>query len=874
MAFLDDCATKPSGLLASFWNLPMFSPASTDPILGDKATYRTLVRLGPPFNKLGLALVEVLRHFNWSRVVLVSRRKTDEKKVFCDYSFRSAEEQFRLANITVADKIQISDNLDIETIDDILTRVQQRARVIILCTENRADLRKILLQAHGKGMTDGDYVFFVPDQLPPSNVAKPWVTNSDLDQDVKKAFTTVFQITVAEMAGSKVEQFRDLIPIKMGQPPWNYTTSQRGSLYSPFLHDAVYLYLLVLNETLAEGNDPRNGTLMFQKATGKTFEDEDFLIALIPMVVCLFIGCILAGIMYYRRFRLEQELRLMLWKVNYEDIVFTQRIASERRNSLVSIQSTLTTGSSSTRFTINGLDGQIFSLIATYKGTVVSLKVLSRKIVNICREDQLELKAMRDLNHPNVNAFSGLCIDDRLPCLLTAYCSKGSIQDIIENDELKLDWMFKFSLIRDIVNGLQYIHDSSLKWHGNLKSSNCVVDNRWVAKLTDFGMTKLRQLDTDFADQENKALLWTAPELLSPQTSGMTKAADIYSLAIVMYEIIFRKEPYDMSKLSPQEIIEKVRSGSQGCNSLMRPEIIDSEESDVEDKRILQLIQVCWDEETQKRPNINDVKGYLRKLNNGNKKDIVDNMLNLLEKYASNLEGIVQERTQQLVEEKKKTDRLLYSMLPQAVAERLKLGQIVPPELFDSVTIFFSDIVGFTSLSSESTPMQVVDLLNDLYTCFDSTIAEHDVYKVETIGDAYMVVSGAPLRNGGKHPMCVADMALDLLSATVTFNIRHRPGSQLQLRVGIHTGPCAAGVVGQTMPRYCLFGDTVNTASRMESNGEALKIHVSQESYHALQIIGGYVFSKRGEVSMKGKGLQTTYWLLGKHGYRRPLPVP
>lgn len=121
-------ATKPSGLLATFWNLPMFSPASTDPILGDKNTYKTLVRLGPPFNKLGLALVEVFRHFNWSRVVLVSRRKTDEKKVFCDYSSRSAEEQFRLADITVADKIQISDNLDVDTIDEILTRVQQRTR--------------------------------------------------------------------------------------------------------------------------------------------------------------------------------------------------------------------------------------------------------------------------------------------------------------------------------------------------------------------------------------------------------------------------------------------------------------------------------------------------------------------------------------------------------------------------------------------------------------------------------------------------------------------------------------------------------------------------------------------------------------------------
>ena len=91
---------------------------------------------------------------------------------------------------------------------------------------------------------------------------------------------------------------------------------------------------------------------------------------------------------------------------------------------------------------------------------------------------------------------------------------------------------------------------------------------------------------------------------------------------------------------------------------------------------------------------------------------------------------------------------------------------------------------------------------------------------METIGDAYMCVSGVPVRNDDRHAAEIANMALDLLAETVEFKIRHRPGTRLQLRIGLHTGPCAAGVVGLTMPRYCLFGDTVNTASRMESNGE------------------------------------------------------
>ncbi|XP_021273016.1 atrial natriuretic peptide receptor 1-like isoform X2 [Numida meleagris] len=158
-------------------------------------------------------------------------------------------------------------------------------------------------------------------------------------------------------------------------------------------------------------------------------------------------------------------------------------------------------------------------------------------------------------------------------------------------------------------------------------------------------------------------------------------------------------------------------------------------------------------------------------------------------------------------------------------------------------------------------------MLNNLYICFDSRIESYDVYKVETIGDAYMVASGLPERNGTKHVDEIAKMSLDLVAAVRQVVIPHMPAGRLQLRAGIHTGPCVAGVVGYKMPRYCLFGDTVNTASRMESTSLPQKIHISSATYSALLADDAYEIELRGEIEIKGKGKMKTYWLLGNKNY-------
>ncbi|XP_041378791.1 guanylate cyclase soluble subunit beta-1-like [Gigantopelta aegis] len=182
-----------------------------------------------------------------------------------------------------------------------------------------------------------------------------------------------------------------------------------------------------------------------------------------------------------------------------------------------------------------------------------------------------------------------------------------------------------------------------------------------------------------------------------------------------------------------------------------------------------------------------------------------------------------------LEEEKGRMRDLLHQMLPVSIADSLMAGKMIEAERFDNVTILFSDIVGFTSICGKCEPIQIVSMLNKLYTMFDQVIGTNRVYKVETIGDAYMVVGGLPEKNP-VHAECVANQALDMMYYCKQV-VRPDSDEPIQMRIGIHSGEVVAGIVGRRMPRYCLFGNAVNIASRTESNGEPGKIQVTETTY-------------------------------------------
>ncbi|KAK3910945.1 Receptor-type guanylate cyclase Gyc76C [Frankliniella fusca] len=577
------------------------------------------------------------------------------------------------------------------------------------------------------------------------------------------------------------------------------------------------------------------------------------------LAVLLFCA-IVVTVSIYRKWKIEQEIEGLLWKVDPTEIrgyYQTDMVSSPSKLSLVSATSY------ESRY-----GPQVFAATAQYKSIAVRIKELKfSKKKDISREIMKEMRLLREIRHDNINLFLGAAIEPMRILLLTDYCAKGSLYDIVENEDIKLDKLFIASLVHDLIKGMLYIHSSVLVCHGNLKSSNCVVTSRWVLKITDFGLHELRHSAESGSIGEHQYFrnqFWKAPELLRDSSISIrgTQKGDIYAFAIILYEILGRHGPFGIHNMEPKEIVDLVKNPPP--SGPYRPDVDMLRDNDNEcPEYILQCMQDCWAENPEHRPDFHAIRSRLKAMKEGKYRNIIDQMMDMMEKYAYNLEDLVSERTRQLFEEKQKTEDLLHRMLPAPVADRLTRGIGVEPESYDLVTIYFSDIVGFTAMSAESTPLQVVNFLNDLYTLFDRIIRGYDVYKVETIGDAYMVVSGLPLKNVDRHAGEIASMSLELLDAVKNHRIAHRPNDTLKLRIGIHTGPVAAGVVGLTMPRYCLFGDTVNTASRMESNGEALKIHISPQCKSALDKLGGYITEERGLVNMKGKGEVMTYWLTG-----------
>ncbi|NEP11171.1 MAG: transporter substrate-binding protein [Symploca sp. SIO2C1] len=209
--------------------------------------------------------------------------------------------------------------------------------------------------------------------------------------------------------------------------------------------------------------------------------------------------------------------------------------------------------------------------------------------------------------------------------------------------------------------------------------------------------------------------------------------------------------------------------------------------------------------------------------------------------------------------QRQRAEGLLLNILPLPVARRLKQAENNIADSFDQATVLFADLVNFTEMAAITSPTELVDLLNQIFSEFDQLSDQHLLEKIKTIGDSYMVVGGLPTPMPDQVE-AVAEMALDMQETIARF--KRQDNQPFRLRIGIHTGPVVAGVIGTKKFSYDLWGDTVNVASRMESMGQTGRIQVSQNTYELLK--NKYLFMKRGMISIKGKGKMVTYWLIGR----------
>uniref|UniRef100_A0A8C8A7Q9 Guanylate cyclase n=1 Tax=Oryzias sinensis TaxID=183150 RepID=A0A8C8A7Q9_9TELE len=849
-----------AALYTKEWDVGILSWGCLKPYMKTVDMFPTFLR---PLPLSSNVLFTVLRYFRWAHVAIIS-----EDTDLWEATGHELASSLRALGLPVNPVVTMETEKDGPRSALAKVREADRVRVIIMCMPSvliggQAQYQ-LLTTALAMRMIDRGYVFIPYDtllySLPYKDAFYYMLGN---DTKLRRAFDGVLTITMESGERNFYEAFKD------AQDSFELRSTTPAEQVSPFfgtIYNMMYYIAMAVEQTRASGVHWVTGRSLGNSEGG--FEFEGFNQPLqagrngegmqAGYVVLDYSG--MGNSLYSTHFLHPTHTDTMTGGLRYlgRAVHFAGSTPYTDSSCWFSPYFACSGGEQVTALTLGGYLYWVW-LKKCPTGSVSSVS------------SSTEMVFLRDMRHENLNLYLGLFFDSGIFGIVTEHCIRGSLEDLLANEEVRLDWMFKSSLLMDLIRGMKYLHHRNII-HGRLKSRNCVVDGRFVLKVTDYGFNEImntQEVDIEEEKAEGENLLWTAPELLRNLNLRRKGSfpGDVYSFAIIMQEVVSRSAPFCMLDMPPKEIISKVKESPPLC----RP-VVSVEEAPLD---IIQLMKQAWSEEPDKRPNFEEIFKQFKGNSKAKKTNIIDSMLRMLEQYSSNLEDLIRERTEELEVERQKTDNLVAQMLPKSVAQSLKLGKPVEPEHFSEVTLYFSDIVGFSTISTLSEPIEVVDLLNDLYSLFDAIIPLHDVYKVETIGDAYMVASGVPTRNGNRHAAEIANMSLDILHCIGTFKARHMPDLKIRIRIGLHSGPVVAGVVGLTMPRYCLFGDTVNTTSRMESTSSPYRVHVNQSTVNLLNSLKlGYKIDVRGLTELKGKGIETTYWLVGKDDFKKSLPVP
>mmetsp|Transcript_34161 Transcript_34161/g.96822 ORF Transcript_34161/g.96822 Transcript_34161/m.96822 type:complete len:994 (-) Transcript_34161:102-3083(-) len=413
--------------------------------------------------------------------------------------------------------------------------------------------------------------------------------------------------------------------------------------------------------------------------------------------------------------------------------------------------------------------------------------------------------------------FIGSNSNNLAPAVVAEYLPGGNLHDIIHSNATPLDIDVRVQLLTDIVAGLASLHSQEPPIvHPNISPYNIALDDDMRVVLTQYGYP------TVLGAVNGGLLQYAAPEVLGGEDPS--PQSDVYSWAMIALEVLERRELYE--GLDARFVLQGVR------DEWLRPAI-----GNKYPEGLQELLIECSAKNPLRRPTSTE-------------------LLLRLKEISQALKSIPADPSS--------AQTLLNSIFPTEVAKQLEKGGRVEPEHHASVTIFFSDIVGFTNISAMLDPADVMAMLNRLYLALDKLTAHHGLFKVETIGDAYMAVGNLHPK-AEDHAARVARFAVEAIAeaARVPVHLSRPDLGFVRMRVGFHTGPVVASVIGNLNPRYCLFGDTVNTASRMESTSIEGRIHLSDTAFRALQEqapeIRCTLRTDLGEI--KGKGKLKTFFL-------------
>lgn len=597
----------------------------------------------------------------------------------------------------------------------------------------------------------------------------------------------------------------------------------------------------ILHEMTCNGNPLHQLLLDLQTEEQQSTETWRTPVAItVPCVCVLFISLLVY--MMYQRYKFQNLLDRNDWDIPIEDILFSSP-NSPRRKSFFSGSGT--NSKSMTTFDSFDLHDSSVAEIIHWPGKWLS-NTIGLRVVEIQQLHSITTKIKRTIlwmkdsvSHDNVLRFYGLTLLDGERYIVNGFCAKGGMKIILRNSKLNLNDSFKTSLTTDIAQGMIYLHNMDIV-HGNLKSLCCLIDERWVVKISDWEFLKiLSAVDTSTLKQSmNKNKIhpdtieddttasekfWTAPEvLLSNDILSSARPSDVYSYAIIVHEIFAREDPYieHTDNLSGREILRAIMSNG------LRPQHFD----DVP-VTIKQIMEIAWADDPLSRPSFEQILKLLHK-SKSSKKSVLDSMMETMEEYAIHLEKTVEAKETELEVMKTSMHTVFSTLVPADIAKRLVNGQCVMPETYTDASVMLLEITGVDDNHQNSFCEESVKLLYEINVYLDRLLKNKNIFKLDFSVTSFLLISSRITSPESTLEMCY--FSLEFLNWMENCPYLQPTSAKCKARCSMHIGEVVTGLVGSNVPRFVVLGQSVQFCQSLIKHCHPMTTLVSKSIYNSL----------------------------------------